>query len=329
MASAPADTPRAPADGRPRGRPPELEDALNRYLYHPAAARLARLLAPTGVTPNAVSVAGGLMIWAAAWAYTQLSWPLSVALGLLFHCLWHVVDGADGDLARLTGKSSPFGEMVDGACDYAGHSLLYVGLAAVLDDQLGIWSWLLGLAAAASHGLQTNHAETQRRTYLWWVYGVPWLKHAKAAGDEVFEERRGVRAAIGWLARRYLAVASAMAPWTPVIDRAVQSAADDPPRTLAIRRLVRRAWRRSLILEKAVGPNPRTIILGISMAFGSPLYFFLAETVALNLLLLGSIWQHNAMSRRLAEKIGAVAPRGRAAGGPRPLQAEGSSGPYS
>ena len=44
--------------GRPQSRPPELQDGLNRYLYHPLAARLARLLAPTRITPNLVSVVG-------------------------------------------------------------------------------------------------------------------------------------------------------------------------------------------------------------------------------------------------------------------------------
>ena len=47
----------------------EAQDPLNRYLYHPLAARLARLLVPTGVSPNAVSVMSGGMICAAAWFY--------------------------------------------------------------------------------------------------------------------------------------------------------------------------------------------------------------------------------------------------------------------
>ncbi|MDQ4087651.1 MAG: CDP-alcohol phosphatidyltransferase family protein [Pseudomonadota bacterium] len=308
MASAHADMPQKMQDGWPRGRPLELEDPLNRFIYHPLAARLARLLVPTGVTPNAVSVAGALMVWAAAWAYTMVAWPLGALLGLAFHMLWHVVDGADGDLARLTGKSSPLGEMVDGACDYAGHAILYIALAAMLDDQLGIWSWLLGLAAAASHSLQTNHSETQRRSYLWWAYGVPWLKHAKAAEHEVFEGRNWFTTTFGWLARRYLAVANRMTPASAAIDQAIEAAAGDPRRTRLIRGLVRRASRRSLSLEKVVGANPRTIILGLSMALGTPLYFFLAETVLLNLLLIVSVRHHNKVGRRLADKFAQLQP---------------------
>ena len=38
------------------GRPRELQDPLNFYFYHPLARRLARLLVPTPVSPNMVSV---------------------------------------------------------------------------------------------------------------------------------------------------------------------------------------------------------------------------------------------------------------------------------
>ena len=116
-----------------KGRSPELEDPLNRYLYHPLARRLARLLQPTPVTPNAVSAMSGAMVCAAAAFYSFGSWPVGVLAGFACHLTWHVFDGADGDLARLTGKASPIGEFVDGACDYLSHIVLYVALHMIWD----------------------------------------------------------------------------------------------------------------------------------------------------------------------------------------------------
>ena len=58
------------------------------------------------------------------------------------------------------------------------------------------------------------------------------------------------------------------------------------------------------MLEKAVGPNPRTLILGASMALGSPLWFFLAEAVVLNAILAVSVAHHNAVGRRLVARFG-------------------------
>src|SRR6202008_2590179 len=54
---------RAPGPERPR--PPHLEDRLNRYVFHPLAARLARGLLPTGISPNTVSVLGMFLVWGA------------------------------------------------------------------------------------------------------------------------------------------------------------------------------------------------------------------------------------------------------------------------
>lgn len=304
MASHPVVSPSAAEKRHPPRRPPELQDPLNRYLYHKLSARLARLLALTPVRPNAVSVAGAVCVWLAAWAYAAVTWPYGALLGLLLHMLWHVVDGADGDLARMTGRTSPIGEMVDGLCDYAGHAVLYIVLAAMLDDWIGLWAWPLGVVAAASHAVQTNHAETNRRSYSWWVYGVPWIRNAQAADDAVFRKRSVASRLFAAPARLYLRVAQGMAPWSAQLDAEVAAAAGNAPRLAHIRRTVKRAFRRALVLEKAVGPNPRTIILGLCMLLGSPLWFFLAEIVLLNAVLALSVVHHNAVGRRLVEKLG-------------------------
>ena len=192
--SAPA-IPAQPSIRRSSGRVPELEDPLNHYVYHPLAFRLARLLQPTGTSPNAVSAASGGLVCMAAILYTCVAWPFGALAGFACHLTWHVADGADGDLARLTGKASPIGEFVDGAADYLGHVVLYVLLAAMLDDTfIGLWAWPLASLAGASRIVQSNHTETQRREFLWRVYGIPWLRTQQTAGGQAFAGR-------GWLSR--------------------------------------------------------------------------------------------------------------------------------
>jgi hypothetical protein len=290
MASAPA-------------RPSELQDGLNRRLFHPLAARLARLLLPTGLSPNAVSVFGMLLLWGATYCYLVVHWPEGAIIGFALHLLWHVADGADGDLARLRGEASPTGELVDGVCDYAGHTVMYIAFAFALDASIGGWAWLLAALAGASHIAQTNHAETQKRAYLWWAYGIPWLKHARERGDEVFEEKGWVSTNFSWMAHDYLKLASLMAPANAAIDAAVEASARDPARIRRIRRLVRRGWPRALQLQKALGPNPKTLLIGTSMLLGSPLWFFLIEIVPLNLILAWSVIHPNRLARRLAAAL--------------------------
>jgi hypothetical protein len=275
-------------------RPRELEDWLNGRIYHPLAERLATALAPTPITPNMVSFFGWVLIVAAAFFYTALPWPVSVLLGFLVHALWHVFDGADGSLARRTGKSSPVGELVDGICDYTGHIILYVALAALLDDHFGGWAWGLATLSGISRILQSNHSESQRRTYLWRVYGVPWLKNAYASRDERLRPRGLVMRLFEPLARLYVALAAASNPLNDRIDDLIARSEGHPAERERVSRVCRRAVRRALKVQNLLGPNIRTVALAISMAAGSPVWFFLFETVPLNLLLLWS----NRLQRR-------------------------------
>lgn len=285
-------------------RPRELQDALNYYLYHPLAWQLARGLARTPVTPNMVSVFGALMVVLASVSYAQPWYPLSAALGMALHMSWHVVDGADGDLARMTGRVSPIGEMVDGLCDYLSHVVLYFVLGWILTGAGGFWGgwhgWLLMVVAGVGHAVQANHVEVQRRQYQYWVYGTPWLRSSHAQGDSATGKSWA-----GSLVSGYLALASGMTPHALGIDAAVEAAKGNPARLAEIADAVRAEAPPLLRLCKILGPNPRAVVLGLSMLAGSPLWYFLYQAVALNLLLIVSVRAHNAAAKRIARRIAA------------------------
>jgi phosphatidylglycerophosphate synthase len=282
-------------------RPRELQDPLNYYLYHRLSWRLALLLARTPVTPNMVSVFGMVFVLGAAAVYAQPWWPYSALFGMALHMTWHVVDGADGDLARMTGRASPKGEAIDGFCDHASHVVLYVVLAWLLDRQIGHAAWLVATVAGVSHAFQTNHVEVQRRQYQWWVYGVPWLRNTFRAR----ETRSGPRGVLAALVALYLHVASGMTPHALKIDAAIARAdGRDPVELARIRALIRGEAPPLLRLCLWLGPNPRAIVLGLAMLAGSPIWFFLYQAVWMNLLLAVSVVRHNQAARRIAARIG-------------------------
>lgn len=282
----------------PAVRPRELEDSLNYHVYHPLAWRLAVGLARTPLTPNLVSVIGAGFVVAAAIVYAQPWWPASALLGMMLHMGWHVVDGADGDLARITGKASPIGEMVDGICDYSGHIILYLVLGWLLSRQIGLSAWPLIVAGGISHIIQSNHVEVQRRSYQWWVYGKPWLRITHAQADAATQGQ-----GFSGFASFYLGVAAGVASSTQCIDNAVAAAANDPERLARIGELARGEAPPLLDLLKVLGPNPRTIVLGLSMLAGSPIYYFVYQVVVLNGLLIWSVHRHNAAARRMVAAI--------------------------
>jgi hypothetical protein len=281
--------------GRPL-RPRELQDVLNLHFYHPLAWRLARALAHTPITPNMISVAGAATVIAAGVAYAGplwgWAWPGSAAAGLALHMTWHVLDGADGDLARLTGRTSPRGEMIDGLCDYSSHFVLYLLLGAVLAEQIGMVAWALAWPAGVAHAVQSNHVEVQRRFYMYWVHGKPWLNN----------KRLGGRGPFAWLVALYLRVGTGMSAQARLIDRAVTAA--DPVRRESLRTLIRAEWRPLLRLEKLLGPNQRAIALGLSMLLTrSPLAYFAYGGLWLSALLVVSVVLHDRVSRRIVARM--------------------------
>ncbi|MDF8332973.1 CDP-alcohol phosphatidyltransferase family protein [Novosphingobium cyanobacteriorum] len=289
----------------------ELQDALNHYLYHPLAWQLARLLAHTPITPNAVSVFGGMMVVAAGVVYYGLGsygpvWPWGPLLGMALHMGWHVVDGADGDLARITGKTSPLGELVDGICDYVSHIVLYVLLAFVLTRALGPgWAWFWALAAGGSHIVQSNFVEVQRRFYQYWTYGVPWLNNTAKGDAEAFGGKGGLGAVLRVFVAGYLRLASGMSRNALIIDAEVTRVQDsDPDRLAQIRAEVAKEQRPLLFFLKFLGPNPRAIVLGFAMLAGSPLWYFLYQSVVLNVLLVIAVKLEDAAAARVVKRLG-------------------------
>jgi phosphatidylglycerophosphate synthase len=261
-------------------RPRELQDSLNFYLYHPSARRLAMRLVNTPVTPNMVSIIGGLFVVAAAIVYAQSGSSLTALIGLMLHMLWHVFDGADGDLARLTNQASPTGELIDGICDYTAHIILYLILAWLISPIFGWGGLMLAALAGASRVVQANHYENRRRHYEFLVYGRRWMQ------SEPLAKQQGMGRAFNWIETGYLAIAETMAGKADDLIIMHEQCGKDPQKLSTFRNAILRFVKPTLGPLSMLGANHRTIVLGLSMLAGTPVYFFAYEIVFLNIILL-------------------------------------------
>ncbi len=295
----------APAKAPEVGRPAEVELWSNRRLIHPLSRALVVRLAPLGVSPNAVSIAGAVSAAAAAAAYTLAPRPWGALLGLLAHIVWHVLDGADGELARRTGRASTRGEIVDGVCDYTGRTILYLALAAYGAAQFGGWIWALVVFVGASRIVQANDYETLRREYRKWVYGTHWLRddlHASASGAAP-----SVGAIGATLGRLFLAVSARVTPDSGDVDAAYAELVARRPdgletaRALCRHRLVRPVRRASIL-----SANSETAVIFLSMLAGSPIYLFVYVAVFLNGAYVALYAEQRARFRAAAEALRAV-----------------------
>ncbi len=106
------------------------DSLFNNYLARPIAALVVLVFARTRVTPNQITFVSLAVMLLAVAALVGLSGPLGLWLGIALIELSYIFDCADGQLARVTGRSSPVGASLDFLMDEL-KALLLVGAIAV------------------------------------------------------------------------------------------------------------------------------------------------------------------------------------------------------
>ena len=120
------------------------------WLHHIVRAAIVRPLMPTPVTPNQLTTAR-LATGIAAAVAVGSGVDLWRDVGGAVFVLSVLLDRADGDLARLTGQTSPGGHKYDLIADAASNALILFGLGVGLRDVgFGLWAVPMGALAGAS-----------------------------------------------------------------------------------------------------------------------------------------------------------------------------------
>jgi CDP-diacylglycerol--glycerol-3-phosphate 3-phosphatidyltransferase len=91
---------------------------------HTLAEPVARVVARTGVPPNALTILGLFINAVAAWLLATGHFPLG-GLVILIAGAFDLLDGA---VARVTGKSTTFGALLDSSVDRYSEAVLLFGL---------------------------------------------------------------------------------------------------------------------------------------------------------------------------------------------------------
>ena len=119
----------------------------HRTLLHRIVRPGVKLVAGTGVTPNQVTtlrLLTGLMA-AVAFAQGVQPWP-ALGAGVLVASM--LLDRADGELARQTGKFSRLGYRYDLISDGVSTMAVFIGMGLGAQAQFGALAWVCGVASA-------------------------------------------------------------------------------------------------------------------------------------------------------------------------------------
>ncbi len=128
-------------------KPMDVEEPIDVWVHRPLAYLLAKVLYPTPVSPNLVTIISILFGLVGALAFLA-SFPGHMVVAGVSIFLSAVFDCADGQLARMRGTSSVIGRMLDGAADLVVSIAAVGGATYVVCNQFGTSFWMGALALA-------------------------------------------------------------------------------------------------------------------------------------------------------------------------------------
>lgn len=136
----------------------EADGPVSRYLNRPVSSRLSMALAHLPIHPDVVSLAALLVALAAAWS-------LGTGAGLAGAALVHLsslLDGMDGEIARLQVRANPAGAFLDGVLDRIADAAVIGGLAVWALERSIAPELVAILAVAATSGSMLSMASKDR-----------------------------------------------------------------------------------------------------------------------------------------------------------------------
>jgi hypothetical protein len=285
----------------------ELEGRIDIYFYRKVGFQLARLSAALSLTPTAVTAIGCVCGVMAGHLYYYRDLRLNI-LGMLLHVAANAFDNADGQLARLTNRTSRMGRLIDGVADHLVWLSVYLHLALrCVAEGSPLAVVLLALAAGLSHGCQASAADYYRSGYLYFVRG-------RSRAD--FDSSRDLRTEFRHLSWRdqpwqkvllafYLNFTSQQELLAPGLRRLHQviARAFSGEIPLWLQEGYRDRAQPMLPWWRLLMTNTRMLLLFLLLLIGRPIWYFWIEVSVFNFVLVYLLWQQENALRSLVQLV--------------------------
>jgi len=125
----------------------DTDGPVSKILNRPISLRISKLLLKTGITPNQISVLS-FVIGLAGASFFFVGEYFYLILGAMLVHIHSIVDGCDGEVARLKLRQTKYGGWLDSVLDRYADAAIILGLA------YGYWSitgdmtiWIIGFFA--------------------------------------------------------------------------------------------------------------------------------------------------------------------------------------
>ena len=284
----------------------DVEGWIDIYFYRKIGFFLARFFAKLRMTPTAVTFFGAAVGILAGHLYYYRSLSINIA-GMILHVFANALDNADGQLARITQQGSRAGRTLDGLCDAIVFASVYVHLSLRHVMEGGsAWIWLVALAAAFSHSLQSAVADYYRHGYLFFVHGksrseLDSSDALRRVSDQLSWRRQPWQKFLARFYLNYTREQEMLAPQQARLLAAVDSRSGITPSWFADD--YRRRNGQMTKWFNVMTVNTRMLFLFALLFLGKPTWYFFVDLTLLNLVLAYVLVRQNQMSREMCVEL--------------------------
>lgn len=276
----------------------DTEEWIDIYLTRPIGLAFALIGKRFGIHPNAVTVLSMVLGVASAWMFYHTDVRHNLMGIVLLFCA-NICDSADGQLARLTGKKTLVGRVLDGLAGDLWFVCIYTAICLRLfwqdvpgmDAPWTIWIFVLGfLSGIMSHSPQASLSDYYRQIHLFFLKGD--------AGSELddYRSQRAIYESVPrrqWLTKffylnysNYCKSQERRTPRFQALRAAVREACERGDMSVERRNEMRSAFlagsKPLMRYTNFLSFNSRALLIYITCLAGCPYVYFVIEIVVYN-----------------------------------------------
>lgn len=284
----------------------DTEEFLDRLFYRPIGYTIAVAAKSVGLTPNAVTFISIIFGVTAGHLFFYQNVTINL-IGVLFLITAEALDGADGQLARLTNNYSRYGKIFDGVAGNLMFISIYVNMCIRFIVEGGtFWIFPIALISGASHSFQSAMSEFYRGFYLYFVINKNITIDDLAEVKETFSKLSWIKTPFQkFLLRVYINYTIQQYLLAKAVRKLHQFVSDkfknNVPQWLG--KEYRRLNKPMLKYGNILTTNTRMTVLFIAVFWGNILHYFLFELIVLNLLLIYYVLKEEKIHNYLLELV--------------------------
>ncbi len=284
----------------------ETENYLDRKFYRPIGFKIAHAIRNSGITPNAVTIVSIIVGVASASMFYYTENIVLILAGILGMVCANILDCVDGQLARLTGIKSEIGRILDGIAGDLWFITIYGAVSLRIYHETGhLWIFGIAVLSMLSHFTQAALTDYYKTLHLYFVSTEKGkeFETPKSVKERLDAMPTSIYKAFTYLYFYYTQLQSRLTPQLKAMMETINEYFPDNKIPEPLRLMYRRG---SIIVMKSIDLltfNGRSLPLFLILLTGQTWLYFLYEILFLNIILVVSRNQHEALCKYFTLEI--------------------------